>query len=46
MGEGQVKCTQEDYKSYQTVEERSGNGDCAIKIHGFFSDLKTVDLMN
>lgn len=46
MGKVQVKCAQEDYRSHQTVEERSGNGECVIEVYGFSSDLKTVDLMN
>ncbi|XP_025407747.1 uncharacterized protein LOC112681679 [Sipha flava] len=46
MGKVQVKCAKEDYRNHQTMEERSGDGECVIEVYGFSSDLKTVDLMN
>lgn len=46
MGKVQVQCTKEDYRNHQTIEERSGDGDCVIELYGFASDLKTIDLMN
>ncbi|XP_050537726.1 uncharacterized protein LOC126903555 isoform X2 [Daktulosphaira vitifoliae] len=46
MGNVQVKRAEEDYRSYQTVEERTGDGECVIEVYGFSSQLKTVDLMN
>ncbi|XP_026804099.1 coiled-coil domain-containing protein R3HCC1L isoform X2 [Rhopalosiphum maidis] len=46
IGKVQVQCAKEDYRSYQTVEERSGDGECVIEVYGFSSELKTIDLMN
>ncbi|VVC44485.1 R3H domain [Cinara cedri] len=46
IGKVQVQCTKEDYRSHQTAEERSGDGECIIEVYDFSSDLKTVDLMN
>ncbi|KAL5235609.1 hypothetical protein ACI65C_003019 [Semiaphis heraclei] len=46
IGKVQVQCAKEDYRSYQTIEERSGDGECVIEVYGFPSDLKTIDLMN
>ncbi|KAL4090437.1 hypothetical protein QTP88_025272 [Uroleucon formosanum] len=46
IGNVQVQCAKEDYRSYQTIEERSGDGECVIEVYGFSSDLKTIDLMN
>ncbi|XP_015367325.1 PREDICTED: R3H and coiled-coil domain-containing protein 1 [Diuraphis noxia] len=46
IGKVQVQCAKEDYRSYQTIEERSGDGECVIEVYGFSSDLKTIDLMN
>lgn len=46
IGKVQIKCTKEDYRTYQTTEERSGDGECVIEVYGFSADLKTVDLMN
>lgn len=41
-----MQCAKEDYRSYQTIEERSGDGECVIEVYGFSSELKTIDLMN
>lgn len=41
-----MQCAKEDYRSYQTIEERSGDGECVIEVYGFSSELKTLDLMN
>ncbi|XP_050059127.1 R3H and coiled-coil domain-containing protein 1 isoform X2 [Aphis gossypii] len=46
IGKVQVQCAKEDYRSYQTIEERSGDGECVIEVYGFSSELKTIDLMN
>ncbi|XP_022162696.1 coiled-coil domain-containing protein R3HCC1L isoform X2 [Myzus persicae] len=46
IGKVQVQCAKEDYRSFQTIEERSGDGECVIEVYGFSSDLKTIDLMN
>jgi len=46
MGKVQVHRAKENYRNYQTIEERSGDGECVIEVYGFSSDLKTVDLMN
>lgn len=46
MGKVKVQCAKEDYRVHQTIEERSGDGECVIEVYGFSSDLKTVDLMN
>ncbi|KAF0763987.1 coiled-coil domain-containing protein R3HCC1L isoform X1 [Aphis craccivora] len=46
IGKVQVQCAKEDYRSYQTIEERSGDGECVIEVYGFSSELKTLDLMN
>ncbi|CAH0396199.1 unnamed protein product [Bemisia tabaci] len=35
-----------DYKEFQTVEERTSDGECIIEIYGFSSELRTHDLMN
>jgi len=46
MGKVEVQHAKEDYRIHQTIEERSGDGECVIEVYGFSSDLKTVDLMN
>ncbi|XP_025190569.1 uncharacterized protein MAL13P1.304 [Melanaphis sacchari] len=46
IGKVQVQCAKEDYRNYQTIEERSGDGECVIEVYGFSSELKTIDLMN
>lgn len=46
MGKVHVKCTTEDYRVHQTIDERTGDGECVIEVYGFSSDLKTIDLMN
>jgi len=46
MGNVRVQHAKEDYRAHQTIEERSGDGECVIEVYGFPSDFKTVDLMN
>lgn len=45
---GKVKVTNasNDYRSFQTVEERTNDGECIIEIYGFPAEFKTRDLLS
>lgn len=44
IGKVKVQGASQDYRPFQTIEERSSDGECIIEIHGFTPDLKTEDL--
>lgn len=45
IGKVTIQHASQDYTPFQTVEERTSDGDCIIEIFGFSSDLKTDDLV-
>ncbi|RZF34157.1 hypothetical protein LSTR_LSTR003567, partial [Laodelphax striatellus] len=45
VGKVKITAASSDYRSYQSVEERSNNGECILEIYGFPAEFKTRDLM-
>ncbi|XP_039281711.1 uncharacterized protein LOC111061896 isoform X2 [Nilaparvata lugens] len=45
VGKVKITAASSDYRSYQSVEERSNNGECIVEIYGFPAEFKTKDLM-
>ncbi|XP_075223414.1 uncharacterized protein LOC142325482 [Lycorma delicatula] len=46
VGRVKVTAAPSDYRSFQTVEERSSDGECIVEIYGFPAEFKTRDLLN
>lgn len=45
IGKVSVQQAAQDYKPFQTVEERTSDGGCVIEVYGFPSEFKTEDLL-
>lgn len=45
IGKVSVQKATQDYRPFQTVEERSSDGECIIEIHDFDHNVKTEDLL-
>lgn len=46
IGKVSVQRASQDYRPYQTEEERSTDGECIIEVYGFPSEFRTEDLFN
>lgn len=46
MGKVRVASAESDYRPYQSIEERSNDGECVIEIYDFPAEFKTSDLIN
>lgn len=45
IGKVSVQQAAQDYKPFQSVEERTSDGGCVVEIYGFPSEFKTEDLL-
>lgn len=46
VGSVRITTADSDYRPYQSLEERSNDGECVIEIYDFPAEFKTSDLMN
>ncbi|XP_046658404.1 dentin sialophosphoprotein isoform X1 [Homalodisca vitripennis] len=46
VGRVRVTSVDSDYRPYQSIEERTSDGECVIEIYDFPAEFKTTDLFN
>lgn len=46
VGKVRIASVDNDYRAFQTVEERTNDGECIIEIYDFPAEFKTTDLFN
>lgn len=46
IGKVSVQRATQDYRSFQTEEERSSDGECIIEVYGFPSEFRTENLFD
>lgn len=46
VGKVRIASVDNDYRAFQSVEERTNDGECVIEIYDFPAEFKTTDLFN
>ena len=45
VGKVKIQRATQDYRSYQTADERTSDGECILEVYDFPADFKTDDLL-